>query len=94
MSNRLAAISKGDVLTSPRFGGLWDVGGRGRAHSMAHPWVLISFTSTHAVYLLPFLSYLAGPKGVSAHPRLSDPDTTTNTALEATVWSIGKNEES
>ena len=45
------------------------------------------------VYLLPFSSYLAGYKGES-FPRVrpSDPDTMTNTALEAIASSSGKNE--
>ena len=55
----------------------------GWAHSIARPWVPICPLLTHMVYLLPFLSYLAGPKGVSA--RTSDPDTMTNTALEAKI---------
>ena len=40
------------------------------------------------VYLLPFLSYLVGPKNVCARP--SDPDTMTNTVLEATASSSGQ----
>ena len=40
------------------------------------------------VYLLPFWSYLAGSKSVSACP--SDPDTMTNTALEAAASSSDK----
>ena len=42
------------------------------------------------VYHLPFYSYLAGSKSVSAAPS-SDPDTITNTALDDTVSSSGKN---
>ena len=38
------------------------------------------------VYLLPFRGYLAGSKSVSARP--SNPDTMTNTALEAIASSI------
>ena len=62
-------------------------GSRGCAHSIARPCVPISFTLTHMVYLLPYLSYLAGSKGVSARP--SDPDTMTNTVLEAIASSSG-----
>ena len=40
------------------------------------------------IHLLTFLSYLAGSKSVSARP--SDPDTITNTALEAIASSSGK----
>ena len=43
------------------------------------------------IYLLPFLSYLAGSKSIPP-ARLSDSDTmVTNTALETTVLSSGKN---
>ena len=67
--------------------GAW---GRGWAHSIAHLWVPISSPLTHMVYLLPFLSYLAGSKRVAARP--SDPDTMTNTTLESIASSSGKNE--
>ena len=50
---------------------------------------------THMVYLLPFLSYLAGPQKhfrpptrPSVHP--SDPETMTISVLEATASSCGK----
>ena len=62
---------------------------RGWAHSIAHPWVPISSPLTHIVYLVPFLSYLAGSKSVSTRP--SDPDTMTNTALKAFASSNSKN---
>ena len=43
------------------------------------------------IYLLPFLSYLGGSKSIPPD-RLSDSDTmVTNTALETTVLSSGKN---
>ena len=42
------------------------------------------------VYLLPFVNYLAGCKNASARPP-SDPDTMTNTVLEATASTSGKN---
>ena len=84
----LAVISKGDFST-PRFGGLGDAGGRGWAHSIAHPLLPISFPLTHMVYLLPLFSYLAGFKGVSVRP--SDPDTMTNTGLEVIASVSGKN---
>ena len=47
-------------------------GGREWAHSAARPLVPISSPLTlHMVYLLKFLSYLAGPKSVSARsPRI------------------------
>ena len=43
------------------------------------------------VYLLPFLSYLAGSESVSARPpaRPSDPDTMTITTLEAVALTRG-----
>ena len=44
--------------------------GSGWAHSIARPWVPISFPLTHMIYLVPFLSYLAGSKSVSARPTL------------------------
>ena len=44
---------------------------------------------THMFHLLPCLSYFAGSKSVSACQ--SDPDTMTNTALEAMALSSGKN---
>ena len=56
-------------------------GDRRRTHSVARPWVPISFPLTHMVYL-------AGSKSVSVHQ--SDPDTMTNTALEAIAESSGK----
>ena len=87
----LDAISKVFFTPPPppptRFGVRGDVGVRGWAHSIARPWVPISSLLTHIVYLLPSLSHLAGPKSVSARP--SDPDTMTNTALEATASSSG-----
>ena len=84
----LVAISKGDFST-PKFGGLWGHGGQGRVHSIARPWVPIGSPLPHMVYLLPFTSYLAGSKSVSVLP--SDPDTMTNTTLEAFALSSGKN---
>ena len=91
----MAAISKGD-FSIPRFGGLGGRTGSGWANSIARPWVPIGSPLTHMVYLLPFLSYLACSKSVSACPsaRPSDPDTTTNAALEAIASSSGKNEAS
>ena len=59
------------------------VWGRGRARLTARPWVPVSSLSTHMVYLLPFLSNLAGSKGVFFSARPPDPDTMTNSALEA-----------
>ena len=46
---------------------LAEIGGRGTvgsgmAHSIARPWVPISFRLTQLVYLWPFWSYLAGSK--------------------------------
>ena len=52
-------------------------------------WVPISSPLTHMVYLLPFYSYLAGSRSVSASPPVHD--TMTNTALEANATSSGKN---
>ena len=59
------------------------------AHSIHHTWVPICSLMTYTVYLLPFLSYLAGSKSVYAHP--SNPDTMTTTAIEAPASSSGKN---
>ena len=73
-------ISKRDFST-PR-PGLW--GTMRDAEVRVGP-VIGSSTLTHMVYLLPLLSYLAGSKSVSTCP--SDPDTMTNTALEAIVSS-------
>ena len=55
------------------------------------PCIPISSPVTHMAHILPFLSYLAGSKSVSARlpPRPSDPDTMTNTALEAVASSSG-----
>ena len=63
------------------------------AHSVARPWAPISAPLTYVVYLLPFFSYLAGAKSLSARPSAhpSDPDAMTNTALEAIASSSGKN---
>ena len=66
----------------------WNVEGRGWDKSIAHPWVPISSRVTHMVYLLPFLSYLAGSKSSSAHP--SGSDTMTNTTLKALTSSSSK----
>ena len=55
----------------------------------SQPMVPISSPLTHVVHILPFLSYLAGSRSVSARPL--DTDTMTNTALEATALSDGKN---
>ena len=62
-------------------------GGRGHTHSIARPWVPISFLLTHMVSLLPFLSYLTG--SLYVRPSVL-PDTMTNTALEAIAFSSGK----
>ena len=43
------------------------------------------------VYLVPFLSYFAGSKSISARP--SDPDSMTITDLESTASSSGKNDK-
>ena len=51
----------------------------------------ISSPLTHVVCRLPFLSYLAGFKSVSANPF--DPDTMTKTALEATASSSDKTQD-
>ena len=52
-TNWLAEIWKGDFSTS-RFGRLVGRGGQGWAHPRARPWVPISSSLTHMVYLLPF----------------------------------------
>ena len=49
-------------------------------HSIAHPRIPISFPFTYIVYLLPFLSFLAGSKSVSA--RSSDANMMATTALD------------
>ena len=54
-----------------RFGEMWRVGGNtGISHSIAGPWVSISSPLAHVVYFLPFCSYLAGSKSVSARPSI------------------------
>ena len=84
-SNNLSRpISKRDIPPPP------DLGVRRDGEVMvclllARSWVPITSTLTHMVYLLPFLSYLAGFKSVSTYP--SDPDRITNTALEAITLS-------
>ena len=69
--------------------GLRDAEVGGWAYLIACPWVPTSSPLTHKVYLLPFLSYLADSKSISARP--SDPDMMTSTALEAIASSSGKN---
>ena len=61
----------------------------GWTHSIARPWVPISFPLTHIFYLLPFLSYLAGFKIVSTRPVHLD--MMINTALETTALLSDKN---
>ena len=58
---------KGELF-DPRFGELGGVGSRGLAHSIARLCVPISSPLTHMVYILPFLSYLAGSKSGSVRP--------------------------
>ena len=72
----------------PPLWGLGETWGSGWAYSIARPWVPISSTLTHMVYLLPFSSYIAGSKSVSVSP--SDLETMTNTASDA-ASSSGKN---
>ena len=72
----------GDFST-PWFGGL----GKRKAHSIARPWVSITFPLTHVI--VPVLTYLAGSNRISV--RLSDPDTMTITALETVASSIDEN---
>ena len=62
--------------------------GWGLAHTIARLWFPISSPLTRMVNLLPFFSYLAGSKSVSAHQ--SDPDTMTNIGLEAIASSSAK----
>ena len=81
---RFGCSYKGRLFDPLVRGVRWAVGGRGWVHSIACPWVHISSPLTHMVYLLPFSSYLAGPKSVSSRP--SDPETMTNIALEATAY--------
>ena len=86
--NRLAEIRP---LFFGAVRGMW---GRDWAHSIARQLVPIGALLTHVVYLLPFLNYLAGSKSVSVRlPILPyDPDTMTNTALEAIASSNGEND--
>ena len=78
--NRLVAIWKVDFSTPSL--GLGKTWGSGQTRSIACPWVPVSYPMTHMVYLLPLLSHLAGSTSVpSARP--TDPDTMTNTVLEA-----------
>ena len=59
--------------------------GRGRAHSIARPSVPLAIDALSISYHFVIFSWLQK----SFHP--SDPDTMTNTAIEATASSIGKN---
>ena len=79
----------GRRFATPRFGVR---GSRGWAHSIGRPWVPTSSPLTCMVYLLPVLSYVilrAAKAFPPAHPP-TDPDTMTNTALEATASWSGK----
>ena len=86
----MAEIWKVDFSTTPP---VWEfrgvVMGRGWAYSIARPWVSIIDPDRHIAYLLPFLSYLAGSRNVSARQPVGpgDPDTMTNTAVEAVASS-------
>ena len=73
------------LICHPSVLGMW---GRRRAHSVAPAWIPISSPLTQMVYLLPFLSYLAGSKSVSVRPP--DLDTMRNTVLEAIASPSGK----
>ena len=73
-------------LSIARFGGLGGLRVLGYAHSITHPWLPISFPLTYVVYLLPFLSSLAGSKSISARPPALDKLTIRPTALEATAF--------
>ena len=86
MSNRLTAILNGDFLT-PSLRDMGEREGQGQAHSIARPQVPISSSMTHMVYLILFLSDLAGSKRL----RPCALDTMTNTALEAITSSCSKN---
>ena len=50
---------------------------------------MVPIISPLTLYLLPFFRYLAGSRSTSA--RSSDPDTMTNTALQAIASSSDKN---
>ena len=67
------------------------MGGWGWVNSVARPWVSIS-PHWHLWRILPFLSYLAHSKRVSACPF--DPDTIPNAALETKASSSGKKSHS
>ena len=83
-------------ICEPSFSDTW---GPGWAHSRARPYVIFPVSSllTHTVYLVPFLSYLAGSKSLSGLPparpaiRPSHLDTTTNIALQAIASTSGNN---
>ena len=73
---------------------LGERGGQEWEYSIARPWVSISsrLPDWHICSIscrFPFLSYSAGSKSISVHPSVLD--TMTNTALEATASSSGKN---
>ena len=52
---------------------VWGTWGLGWAHSVARPCIPIGSPLIHMIYLLPFSSYLAGSKSVSApRPRYDD----------------------
>ena len=59
----------GRQFATPRFGVRGD---RRWADSVARPLISISSPLTHMIYLLPFLSYSAGPKSVSVRPGYDD----------------------
>ena len=64
-------------------------GGIGMSSLVARPSIAISSILTHMVYLLPFISYLAGTKSVSVRPPVRPGYDMTNTALEAADSSSG-----
>ena len=61
----LACNFKGGLFDPSRFG---ELGDRGCPHSIACPWAAFSSLLRNMVYLLTFLSHLAGSNSVSARP--------------------------
>ena len=71
--------------SDPSVWGTWE---SGWAHSVAGPCIPISSLLTHMVYLLLFFELFSW---LQKRFRPSDPNTITNTALEVTASSSGKN---
>ena len=83
---------EGETFRPRALWGFGDAVGWRYAHTIVRPWVLISSTLIRMVFLLPLLSYSAGPTAFSSAgmpTRPSKPDTLINAALEDTASSSG-----